>query len=113
MRPRLLAELADPDRAIFVWEAGGELAGFCSAAVAEEPGIAETGARAHIEDLYVREAARGGGVGRALAEAVLGWARERGAASVEVRVAAANREGRDFWRALSFGDWMDVLERPL
>jgi hypothetical protein len=32
---------------------------------------------------------------------------------VEVRVAARNAEGQAFWRALGFGDFVDVLDRRL
>src|SRR3954469_13548761 len=43
-----------------------------------------------LEDLFVRESARGEGVGRALTEAALERARERGCARVELDVNEAN-----------------------
>jgi len=53
------------------------------------------------------------GVGRALAERALLWVEEQGVERCEVRVADANVEGQRFWRALGFGDLMDVLQRRL
>lgn len=114
IRRLLAAQLGDPDTAIFVWEAEGELLGFCSVAtgVARRPILEET-RRAEISDLGVRASARRRGIGRALAEAALDWVRGRGVERVEVRVATGNREGQAFWRALGFGDLMDVLQRRL
>ena len=53
------------------------------------------------------------GIGRALCDAALAWASERGQRRVEVRVAVGNVEGQGFWRALGFRDLMDVLQRRL
>ena len=39
--------------------------------------------------------------------------RRNGMKRVEVRVASRNPEGQAFWRALGFGDLMDVLHRRL
>ena len=69
--------------------------------------------RAEITDLGVREGLRRRGIGRALVGAAADWITERGVARVEVRVAAGNREGQAFWRALGYGDLMDVLHRRL
>ena len=49
----------------------------------------------------------------ALVDAALDWLRERGAARVEIQVAAGNREGQAFWRAMGFGDLMDVLHKRI
>jgi hypothetical protein len=43
----------------------------------------------------------------------LDWLREQGARSVVVSVASGNPEGQAFWRALGWGAFVDVLERPL
>jgi len=116
---RLLgAELSDPDAAAWVAggaERGGHAAaqGFCIVRIDRAPPIHEQAARAEITDLGVRRSARRSGVGRALVEAAEAWVRERGVERVEVRVAVANREGQAFWRALGFGEFMDVLHRRL
>lgn len=79
----------------------------------ESSGLLVETARAEIADLGVRPEHRRRGAGRALAEQALGWARSRGAERVEVRVAARNREGQAFWRALGYEGFVDVLQRRL
>ena len=111
---RLIAALfGDPDAAIFVWEAPGDLLGFCAVRIDLAPPILEETRRAEITDLGVSATARREGIGRELAAAALAWAKGRGVARLEVRVAARNREGQAFWRSLGFDDLMDVLHRPL
>jgi len=87
--------------------------GFCVARVEAAPPSLREPRRALITELYVRPGERRRGVGRALLGAALEWARARGAARVEVRVAARNAEGQAFWRAQGFGDFVDVLDRRL
>ena len=111
---RLIAELfGDPDAAIFVWEAPDDLLGFCAVRIDRAPPILRETRRAEITDLGVSAAARRGGIGRELCAAASAWARARGIARLEVRVAARNREGQAFWRSLGFDDLMDVLHRTL
>ena len=103
----------DPDAELLVWEVGDDLPGFCAVRVDRAPPIFAETVRAEITDLVVREDRRRCGGGRALATAALAWVGARGVDRVEVRVAAANPEGQAFWRALGFGDLMDVLQRRL
>jgi GNAT superfamily N-acetyltransferase len=107
------AQLRDADTALFVWDEDGDLPGLCIVRVDRAPPIHEEVCRGEITDLFVQPDARRKGVGRALLEAGLGWARERGAKRLEVRVVRANPEGQAFWRAAGFADFMDVLHRPL
>ena len=109
----LAATLRDPDSAIFVCERDGSLLGFCSARIDRAPPIQVEVERAEITDLIVSARERRRGVGRALVERALVWVDERGVERCEVRVARANTEGQHFWRALGFGDLMDVLHRRL
>ena len=112
VRRLLAAELGDPEAA--AWLAGdGAADGFCIARIDRAPPIHEQTLRAEITDLGVRPAARRRGLGRALVDAALRWVRERGVAHVEVRVMVANHEGQGFWRALGFGEFMDVLRHRL
>lgn len=113
IRALLESQLRDPDAALFVCELGGDLAGFCAVRALRAPPVFEETERAEIGDLAVRDGRRRRGIGRALAEAALAWVAARGLGRVEVRVASANREGQAFWRALGFGDLMDVLQRRL
>ena len=113
IRNLIAAQLRDRDSAIFVWDAGAGPEGFCTVRVDRAPPILAEVERAEITDLGVREGLRRRGVGRALVGAATDWIAARGVARVEVRVAAGNREGQAFWRALGFGDLVDVLHRRL
>lgn len=55
-----------------------------------------------LEDLFVRNDARGSGLGRALTEAVLERARERGCARVELDVNSENAPALALYRSLGF-----------
>jgi len=110
-RRLLVRELGDPDAA--AWLAGDPPQGFCIVRIDRAPPIQEEVERAEITDLGVRPGARRGGLGRGLVEAALDWVRERGVSRVEIRVAERNAEGQAFWRALGFGDFMDILQRGL
>jgi ribosomal protein S18 acetylase RimI-like enzyme len=120
----LIARLhRDRDAAIFVAEipeeartAGAEaetVVGICIVRVDRAPPILEETERGEITDLFVRPEARRGGVARELADAALGWLRAAGVQRVEIQVAVGNAEGQAFWRALGFGDLMDVLQKRL
>jgi ribosomal protein S18 acetylase RimI-like enzyme len=105
--------LGDADSALWVGARGDQPVAFCCARV-ERPAamLAERG-RVEITELYVEPGARRAGVGRSLADAAFAWARERGIARVEVRVAAENGAGQAFWRSVGFGPFVDVLQRRL
>lgn len=109
-----LEQLLSSDEAL-VLVRGEELApeGFCVAELRRAPRLLAEPGRAEITDLFVRAAARRRGAGRALVDAALAWIRGRGIVRVEVRVATANAEGQAFWRALGWGDFVDVLQRRL
>jgi ribosomal protein S18 acetylase RimI-like enzyme len=113
IRALLASQLRDPDTAIFVADDAGNLKGFCAVRIDRAPPIFEESERAEITDLGVREGERRQGHGRALVEAALLWIAAHGIERVEVRVAFRNEQGQGFWRALGFGDLMDVLHRRL
>jgi GNAT superfamily N-acetyltransferase len=109
-----VARLADDgDARLLVCGDAGALSGFCTVEMLSgSPLVAEDG-RAEITDLFVVPDARRAGVGRALVAAALDWVREQEIVRVEVRVASANQDGQAFWRALGWGDFVDVLQRRL
>jgi GNAT superfamily N-acetyltransferase len=111
---RHLAELlAAESGAVFVSGEEGSPDAFCSVEVRSGSPVLAEPARAEITDLFVSPALRRTGHGRALVEAALAWLREREIVRVEVRVVTANAQGQAFWRALGWGDFVDVLQRRL
>lgn len=113
IRSLMVSVARDPDAAIFVHETDGYVDGFCSVRIDCAPPIFQETERAEITDLGVSAGRRRRGIGRALVGAALDWVAGRGVERVEVRVAAPNAEGQSFWRALGFGDCVDVLQRRL
>jgi len=110
----LIGELhRDRDAAIFVFDVDGDLPGMCIVRIDHAPPILEETERAEITDVGVREDARRRGIARRLVEAALAWVRAAGVERVEVQVAVGNPEGQAFWRAMGFGDLLDVLHRRL
>jgi ribosomal protein S18 acetylase RimI-like enzyme len=113
LRELLRALQRDPDAAILVFDGAGTLEGLCIVRIDHAPPILEETERAEITDLGVRPAWRRRGVGRRLVQEAEAWVRERGVERIEIQVAAGNREGQAFWRALGYGDLMDVLHKRL
>jgi GNAT superfamily N-acetyltransferase len=62
----------------------------------EAPGIVE------LVSMFVRPRARGRGVGQALIDAVIGWARERDATSVHLWVTETNKHARLLYERFGF-----------
>ena len=60
-----------------------------------------------LEDLFVREHARGGGLGRALVEAVVDLARERGCRRVELDANEDNAAAMALYTSMGFGSQDD------
>jgi ribosomal protein S18 acetylase RimI-like enzyme len=63
-----------------------------------EPGVA------HVYAMWVAPDARGAGVGRALVDAVAGWARDRGCRRLVLSVTETNDDARRFYEACGFAD---------
>ena len=66
-----------------------------------------TGSDCWLEDIFVEEAARGIGLGRALIEAAFERARERGCARMELDVNEANPGAVRLYESLGFSGWSD------
>lgn len=112
-RELVRALLRDPDQAAFLYEEEGRVLGLCIVGAARARAVSRERERAEIGDLGVAPAHRRRGIGRRLVDEALAWTAQRGIERVSVRVAVANREGQAFWRALGFGDLVDVLCRRL
>ncbi len=95
--------LADPSTEFLI---GGEpVAGVCQ--LRYRYGVWLDSEDCCLEDLFVAEEARGTGLGRALAEAALQRARERGCARVELDVNEANPAALALYESLGFESWSD------
>ena len=113
LAPVLARVLREEDSAVFVWERDGRIEGFSAVRIERGPGLLAEEVRTEITELGVRPERRRCGIGRALVLAACQWAEARGVKRVEVRVAARNREGQAFWRALGYEAFVDVLHRRL
>jgi ribosomal protein S18 acetylase RimI-like enzyme len=61
-----------------------------------------------LEDLYVRESARGAGLGRALVEAAVERARERGCGRIQLDTNEGNTAARALYESLGFSSWAET-----
>ncbi len=111
-RRLIAAWLHDPDSAAFV-SGDARLEGICLVRIDRAPPITREIERAEVTDVGVRPEFRRAGLGRALVGEALAWVSARGVGRVAVRVAKGNPEGQAFWRALGFGDFVEVLHRTL
>ncbi|MGH7355612.1 MAG: GNAT family N-acetyltransferase [Candidatus Rokuibacteriota bacterium] len=90
--------VTEPARhAMFVAEEGTAPVGLAFGLVDRDPPEA-----AHLGGMWVDPATRGRGVGRALADAVLAWARERGFVHVVLWVTEGNDEAIALYKRLGF-----------
>jgi ribosomal protein S18 acetylase RimI-like enzyme len=62
---------------------------------------------AWLEDLYVTDAARGTGLGRALTEYAIERARERGCGRIQLDVNSENGPAKALYESLGFTPWQD------
>jgi GNAT superfamily N-acetyltransferase len=79
--------------------------------LSHRPTLWHSGPSALIEDIVVDERARGQGVGRALIEAGLGWARSHGCSEMEVTTEEENGASQAFFQSLGFEGAGLLLER--
>lgn len=103
--------LDDANATILTAEEGGAVVGL--AYVVEVSAGSGPGAvpdrYAYVRDLVVHERHRGGGIGRALMQAVHRWARERGLDQVRLMVWEFNQPALAFYQALGY----DTLNRNM
>lgn len=75
----------------------GELAGWIV--------MSGSGAEADVMTIATTEAARGHGIGRALLEAGIGWAKDRGAEVVHLEVDERNTSALGLYTSFGFEEW--------
>jgi putative acetyltransferase len=103
---RELAELPDFYRAIVLAEVEGEIVG-CAAVREFEPGVAE------LKRLYVRPAARGRGLGRALSIEAIARARADGFTSIRLDTLPEMTEATALYRSLGFKEISAYRHNPI
>jgi ribosomal protein S18 acetylase RimI-like enzyme len=86
-------------------EGAGPVGTATGAAYDTEPGVA------HVYAMWVAPGARGAGAGRALLDAVTGWARDRGCDRLVLSVTESNAAARAFYEAFGFTETGE--RRPL
>jgi ribosomal protein S18 acetylase RimI-like enzyme len=111
-RRQYLDWLSRDDHALLVAERDGELIGYAVVSINQGAPTWDVGdPTAEIETLSVLGSERGGGVGRALAEAAVEAARRAGAGSVAVGVAHTNVDAIRFYEREGFEPFYVLMLR--
>jgi ribosomal protein S18 acetylase RimI-like enzyme len=101
--------LAEPGAFVLLARQNGRAVGYALVRIqAGSPTWAEPARHAIVQDIAVAADARGGGVGRALLDAVHG---ETGCEVVELAVLSANGSARAFYERLGFEPFAETLRR--
>jgi GNAT superfamily N-acetyltransferase len=103
-RAYILDVLADENHGLFVAEIGGRVAGFLHLIAYDTPPVPILVPRrlAMVDNLAVRRDLRRAGIGRALMGRAEAWAREQGAAELELNVFEFNAGAIAFYRSLGY-----------
>lgn len=106
MRAGVERLVADPQTEFLL---GGEPA-IGVAALRYRYGVWKDGEDCCLEDLFVREEARGTGLGRALVDAAVARARERGCVRMELDVNERNQAARRLYESAGFSSRVQSLD---
>jgi ribosomal protein S18 acetylase RimI-like enzyme len=103
-RDFFLTALAGEQVGFFVAEVSGELVGHVQVVVRETPPVPVLKPRhlAYIDEIVVKAAYRGRGVGRLLMAQAEAWAKTNGATAIELGVYEFNQEAQAFYRDLGY-----------
>jgi ribosomal protein S18 acetylase RimI-like enzyme len=114
-REFLLAALADEQTGFFVAEANGDLVGHVHVIVRETPPLPILKPRrfAHIDEIVVKAAYRGQGVGHLLMKQAEAWAVAQGATAIELGVYEFNQQAQEFYRDLGYGTFHQRMGKEL
>jgi len=100
LKARFVQMLTLDHHAVWVAEDEGRVVGLVTASL--RPTLYHSGPSALIDELVVDANARGQGVGRALIEAVVTWALQRGASEVEVSTGMDNEAAQALYQRCGF-----------
>lgn len=93
---------------VCIAEDEGQVIGLITASV--RPMLWHAGPVALIDELIVDQTARGRGVGKALINTIVDWARKRGASEIEVSTEKDNGDAQAFYRRHGFDHESVLLE---
>ena len=103
----LTERIEDSHTCTYVAEADGSLIGYVLGVVVDfAPEMFEQEKSGFLADIYVAEAQRKQGVGRALVNAITEWFASKDLQYFEWHVASRNPDGIDFWRKMGGRDVM-------
>lgn len=101
----LTERIHDSHTCTYVAEANGQLIGYVLGVVVDyPPEMFQQEPSGFLADIYVDEAHRRSGVGKALVDALAEWFRAHDLSYFEWHVAARNQEAVAFWRAMGGRD---------
>ena len=103
----------DRNYAVFVAEGEEGLVGFAMGRVNRNPSVVVPDAVGYIENIFVKEASRKTGVGKALCGQLLDWFRGRGVGHVELFYQIKNKEAEAFWKKMGFRTWLAKAYRAV
>jgi len=106
-------QLDDPDTAVLVAEAGGDVIGYAYAAVQGYDYMALRGPAGVLHDLIVDPEHRRRGVGRLLLDATLEYLKSRGAPRVVLSTAEQNASAQRLFASVGFRRTMIEMTREL
>lgn len=99
--------------AVFVAELDQKVVGFAYMTFEEKSYVDLAISVASLHDIYVEEAARHTGAGRALMDASVQWATQIGASKLMLHVAVKNRNGSGFFEEYGFRPTMTEMMLPV
>ncbi|MBI2845150.1 MAG: GNAT family N-acetyltransferase [Chloroflexi bacterium] len=106
-----LSALTDPHSRILIGEIDGKVQGYLS--VWRRTSLSHVGPAAFIDDLIVSKEARGLGLGKALIQEAVRYAREWGCVEIEVSSTPENDAALGLYRDLGFQERGPLLEQDL
>jgi GNAT superfamily N-acetyltransferase len=99
---RTRADLADPRKASWIVEAGGQVVGYALAGPCALPHPGVTPACGELKRLYLLEAWQNGGLGRRLFDETLAWLQSAGPRAVWIGVWSGNHGAQRFYGRQGF-----------
>lgn len=98
----LVSQVSNPDSLVMVAENDGQVVGYIFAGLEPTDWMELRGPCGVVQDIYVDEAARHLGAGRALLKAAIEWIRSRGRTQVVLLTKTQNQHAQHLFAALGF-----------